>query len=420
MADDERNTKIDPTGSTPPGINADSCLPAKPMPSSSLVQSTIITGINGGNHKDDNSNTTKTFRQQIGIQLADVSDFINDNLIVVRYATFSTIILLGAYGIASSPLFYRYKHVMEIPQQMFKKRKYLHGRIVGVITENEGFSAVIRGQPNQTLKRPLSISLQGSIGSDDSYKADSIQHQYRPIVVLFRHSSPMERLLSQSAMKTMLSSSDKSSSTSPYHNLLPIELAGVSAPPYITSSIMSTSSSNNLDSSQVPLLNQLIQQKSKVSIQLLAQRITSEPQINTDANRREIPGSDIIKKNKAICHLHYQPPTSWFKYTNASLEMVQRGQACIHPNGMIVSLSNSPRNHTIVRFEPTVKQLHDDTRFLSKLERAEYSSWKSKVGMWALEDYRCLRTEYLEEEEMLKNKWHIWSLVKRGWEWMRR
>jgi len=39
-----------------------------------------------------NKNTTLTIKQQCGKQLSNITDFINDNLIVVRYATFSTVL----------------------------------------------------------------------------------------------------------------------------------------------------------------------------------------------------------------------------------------------------------------------------------------------------------------------------------------
>lgn len=446
---DDRGTSSDsPTGSVPLDANSEHSSPRTTESSSSMQPATTISGIVGDNIYPTTTTTSKSLRQQLGSELAHISDIINNNLIVVRYATFSTVLLLGVYGIANTPLFYRYKHVLDIPQQMFQKRKCIHGRIVGVVAaESEGMRYGIRKNPSsQSLRRSLSISTRSESGSNDSEKADSIQHEHRPIVVLFRHSSPMERLLTQSAMERVLSSAGKSttsllysSAANPYHNLLPIELAGISAPPSTSTTSLTRKPSI---SSQFPLLDQLIQQKTKVSLQLLAQR-TTQPVAPTsiqrhnrlDTNTRDIVAmSDDNIKHAAICHLHYHPPNSWFKSVNASLEMVRRGQAWMNPNGDVVALPPSNlRNSqfidkglhagattttTLVNFNPTVKQLRDDTQFLSKVEEAEYAAWKSKVGMWSTDEMRELRTEYLAEEESSKTKWQIRSIIKRGWEWM--
>jgi hypothetical protein len=435
-----------------------------PLMHTPIDTNTTISGIEGNSprEEDDSSSTTKSLRQQLGGEVARVSDFINDNLIVVRYATFSTILLLGVHGIAKTPLFYRYKHVLDIPPRMFQRRKWIHGRIVGVVAENEIMRFIVRNQSSQSFKRSISNSTQrtsGSYGRDD--KADSIQHKYRPIVVLFRHSSPMERILTQSSMERFLSTEKSSSpllystiAKNPYHNLLPIELAGISVPPTTintaTTSILSTSLTNQSTSSPFPLLTQLIGKNTNVSIQLLAQRTTPDDNTSAstsrgnlvdDTNKRgsiDAMGDDqYVLKHTAVCHLHYHSPSSWFKSTNASLEMVQSGQAWMNPNGGVVPvpLSNvgkhssvdkhNIREHTtttttLVNFNPTVKQLKDDSQFISKLEVAEYNSWKSKVGIWSIDDMRVLRSEYLAEEESTKMKWKLWSFVKRMWEWMRR
>ena len=90
----------------------------------------------------------------------------------------------------------------------------------------------------------------------------------------------------------------------------------------------------------------------------------------------------------------------------------------MNPNGDVVALPPSNLRTTLVNFNPTVKQLREDTQFLSKVEEAEYAAWKSKVGMWSTDEMRDLRTEYLAEEESSKTKWQIRSIIKRGWEWM--
>ena len=351
---------------------------------------------------------------------------------------------------------------------MFTKRKWIHGRIVGVV-ENESAGTSIKSKispirSNWSSSSPISTTKQsngiasiisstlrratgtkdndrsnpGERDSNNSIDSDILPEQ-RPIVVLFRHSSPMERLLTQSAMKKVLSFTGRSSSgllyspANPYRNLLPIELAGIVAPPsFISSSILSASLAGTPTAHKLPLLDRLIQQQAKVSVQLLAHRTATTSSSHTQQGSlgeykkedEDIPIDDQVG-NSAICHVHYQQPKQWFTTTNASLEMVRKGQAWINSSGGVipssdVSRDGSASNAPSVDSNPTVKQLQSDAKFISQLEEAEYSCWKSRLGMWSSDRVRGLRNEYFEEEEMLKNKWSVWSWIKKGWEWRRR
>jgi hypothetical protein len=57
----------------------------------------------------------ESWRQVVGRGMHYVSDVINENILVARYATIASVILLTAYGVASTPLFYRFKAVKDIP-----------------------------------------------------------------------------------------------------------------------------------------------------------------------------------------------------------------------------------------------------------------------------------------------------------------
>ena len=403
-----------------------------------------------------NTNTSSpiSVRHQIGKQLSSITDIINDNLIVVRYTTISTVLLLGGYGVANTPLFYRYKHVFDIPSNMFMKRRWIHGRIVGVAKrssnsslEGQSIASTSGRKQSSGVASLLSPTLHSrSTESDNNnYDGDINEQHQHPIVVLFRHSSPMERLLTQSAMDRVLSfTSGKASpsrsllyrSPNPYRNLLSVELAGIVDPP--STSMSGFASSDD----QFTLIDTLIQQKTKVSLQLLAQRTTSSNHENNkhdDKHFHNMTNDDIIQ-NTAICHLHYKQPKQWFATTNAALEMVQKGQAWINASGMVVPLSNidadvkdntkeDPSNRRrgessdssiIIGYNPTVKQLQSDTKFISQLEEAEYTAWKSKLGMWSSNQVRELKKEYIEEENLKKSSWSIISLIKRGWDFVRR
>ena len=152
---------------------------------------------------------------------------------------------------------------------------------------------------------------------------------------------------------------------------------------------------------------------------------------------------DEDMKSTVICHVHYRQPNQWFTSTNVSLELVKMGQAWVNASGMVVPLSapvtttkqsaqltkiyGSKRNHEenkndthIMNFIPTVKQLQKDAEFMSQLEQAEFSSWKSKVGMWSSPRARELRREYLEEEKLLKSRLSslsgFWGWLKKEWQ----
>lgn len=400
--------------------------------------STVEDGASASDTDANDSNTNTSLRQQLGLHFGSLTNVINENLLIIRYATISTVLLLGVYGVANTPLFYRYTNVMDIPSRMFIKRKWIHGRIIGVVgnesthpsvgrqMSSNNWSPLAPSKPTSkqsgiaslistSLKVATGANQSNTSGSDKGATNTEIQQEQRPIVVLFRHSSPMERLLTQSSMERVLSFTKSPSrllysSTNPYRGLLPIELAGVVAPP-------PSPSSSTLS---VPLLNQLIDQNAKVSLQLLAHRTTRE---KLASNQRDVPMDDDIK-NSAICHFHYRQPKQWFTTTNAALEMTRKGQAWINSCGMVVPLSNSDEdditsseNDTVITdFDPTVKQLQSDAKFISQLEDAEYTSWQSRVGMWSSDNNRGMRIEYVEEEESVKGG--IWGWVKRG-EWIR-
>jgi hypothetical protein len=57
----------------------------------------------------------ESWRQVVGRGMHYVSDVINENILAARYATIASVILLTAYGVASTPLFYRFKAVKDIP-----------------------------------------------------------------------------------------------------------------------------------------------------------------------------------------------------------------------------------------------------------------------------------------------------------------
>lgn len=304
---------------------------------------------------------------------------------------------------------------------MFTKRKRIHGRIIGVV-DNSTNNKVVAGYASDMA-------------------ATSSPAQQTPITILFRHSSPIERLLSQSAMEKILqftTARGKSTSGLLYsplntnRNLLPIELAGICLPPTIAStnnhhsaSVLSptlttgsSTSSSYSTSSQVPeVLQSLIEKNARVSLQMLALRTDSPSYKNgTERAASSLP-MDESGMHSAICHLNYRKPNQWFSTANLGLELVQRGQALVNQDGLVIPTKDGDSNNAaLIDFNPTVKQLQADSTFISQLEKAEFEAWKSREGVWSSSQMRELRKEYVEEEEFLNSS--LWSRIKRGLSWI--
>jgi len=79
-----------------------------------------------------------------------ISDIINNNLVAFRYGTVATVSLLTVYGLSHTPLFHRYKSVIEIPATHFQERKKITARMVGVGQNDQA------GQPVRLFVRHLS------------------------------------------------------------------------------------------------------------------------------------------------------------------------------------------------------------------------------------------------------------------------
>jgi hypothetical protein len=80
----------------------------------------------------ETAKTTPSVRETVGEAMHLFSDGINNNLIAARYGVFASIVLLSAYGISNTPLFFRFRTVGEIPASYFLNRRRLYGRIIGI------------------------------------------------------------------------------------------------------------------------------------------------------------------------------------------------------------------------------------------------------------------------------------------------
>jgi hypothetical protein len=78
----------------------------KPTASSSLAST---------DKNDNGDDSSLNARSVAGKAMTGFSDLVNENLIAFRYGTVASITLLTAYGLANTPLFFRYKTARDIP-----------------------------------------------------------------------------------------------------------------------------------------------------------------------------------------------------------------------------------------------------------------------------------------------------------------
>lgn len=65
------------------------------------------------------TNNNGIFRTVVGESMDNFTQFVNDNLIMARFGVMATVTLLAAYGIANTPLFFRFRTVAEIPCELY-------------------------------------------------------------------------------------------------------------------------------------------------------------------------------------------------------------------------------------------------------------------------------------------------------------
>jgi hypothetical protein len=81
-------------------------------PSSSRTAKETGDGDGDGDGGEDDPLSAK---HVAGKAMTGFSDLVNENLIAFRYGTVATVTLLTAYGLANTPLFFRYKTARDIP-----------------------------------------------------------------------------------------------------------------------------------------------------------------------------------------------------------------------------------------------------------------------------------------------------------------
>lgn len=353
--------------------------------------------------KVNKADDTSVIRSTVGSGVATLSDSINQNMVTARYASIATISLLTAYGIAHTPVFFRYRTVAELPATLFRKRRSLRCRLI-----------------RQEV-------------------ADTPPGTEQPIRLLVRHLSPAEQLLSRTWFDRLMSIHPSATirgkrPDQSTHELLEIEIAGITAPPdYLVSSYAEQ---------QGEWLRRLVRDRTVVTCQLVARRV--RVQRNTGArstlsfsmepwNKRKAPGLEDFNSNDpweaarqsqqiAVCKVYYRPQMMQFFATDLAESMVRFGRASPSRDGLFGELRRPNQQYPTDDYEEKVvdvtdslKELQKDANYLIRLDRAEYEAAKGSHGMWSDPNIRKSRPDVVEEVEF-QTKASAWQ---KAWRWLR-
>lgn len=157
-------------------------------------------------------------------------------------------------------------------------------------------------------------------------------------------------------------------------------------------------------------LRRLADQKAPVSCKLLSRQariIDGAPKRQTSAlaefNRA------VSEEQTAVCQIRYRPGGSFFRVDLAE-SLVRHGRAEIS-SGMFVT----PEDWSVIDTSNRVEDLKKDTKYMSRLEVAEYKAAKESVGIWADPMFRESRQDLVKEIEFEEEA----NLFQKVWRWFR-
>jgi hypothetical protein len=336
----------------------------------------------------DDANTAKesqlsSLTSSVGSSTAKFSDIVNDNLIAARYGAFATIGLLTVYGLAHTPLFFRYRTVADIPSSYFTARKCIRGRLIRAVPATDADQA---------------------------------------IMCYVRHLSPAERFLSKSWFDWLMKIHPSSAvlGKQPHQSdreLLQVEIAGIRSPPWYQSSAERPGE----------WLSRLVDEHTTVTCQLLARRVLdkeTDSTTNTASNGQSLKrsmysvlpelnkGSDQQSNVQvAVCKVYYRPQNFQLVATDIADSMVRFGRSTVTTDGLYYHDSNG----RVIDTNSNVKELRKDATYLEQLSNAEYEAAKGSYGMWADSEVRQSRADVVEEVEF-QTQAPMWKKI---WRWIR-
>lgn len=156
-------------------------------------------------------------------------------------------------------------------------------------------------------------------------------------------------------------------------------------------------------------LHRLADQKAPISCQLLSRRarIEGAPKRNTAALAEF--QQTVGEEQTAVCHIRYRPGGDFFRKDLAE-SLVCHGRASI-ASSMFVTLEN----WTMLDTSDRVEDLRKDTKYIKRLEEAEYKAATESVGMWADPLVRDSRQDLVEEITFQREA----NVLQKVWRWLR-
>jgi len=356
-----------------------------------------------------------SIRYSVGNAMYSVSDVVNNNLIAVRFGVTSSVILLGAYGISNTPLFFRFRTIHEIPSSYFVRRKRLYGRIVEVDTSS-------------SLSCP-----DGSI------------HLY------VRHLSPVGQILPKTwidffqKMNSTAVAVTASNDAERKRDMIKVTIAGVQYPPF-----------SHLRYKTEEYLERLARDGTLVSCQLLARQVPKTESSNIDGRlpprskrsmedafpelRAElsekgkerqqyyddddtpsfIVDEDTMEEHVGICKLSYRPTFFQLFPTDIAVSLLVSGNASVSSTLLASNQETSDVNSategtrtTIVDSSKRLDDLRNDVKYLERLTKAEYDALENEAGIWAFAEARETKSDVVAEIEFQANAGILQKLWRR-------
>lgn len=405
------------------------------------------------NEKDRSTPSSGKLRFVLGKGSTILSDWVNAHISETRILTTTTICLLTLYGIANTPLFFRYRTVEELPSSLFRQRKFITGRLIKVWVDEKRKSTKTPFQTSNSSSFLGSSDIEMEKNSNNNNDHNSYEFATFPILCHIRHCSPLESLLSKSwydwfikwhpSTATLGIRPDESN-----EELLLVEIAGVRSYSlrnnYANNSKKDTLSSlifsPTLQSkrSELEWLEMLAEERPKLTCQLLGRR--KPVVVVQETNKRRIPTSllmdrpddlqsyeplvdhhtSVSPRQIAVARLYYQSHslpysqiTQWLFPTDLALSLVAMGRACVsdhdeEKDGLFT-------HYRSFDMTDSVRDLRRDVAYAERLQKTEYRAAAERRGMWQDSAIRALRPDVVQEAEFQAHApWY-----QKLWRWLR-
>jgi len=375
-----------------------------PAPSPLIMDDDTVTGASPeydaktNSHVGDGPFPSYNARTIVGKGMNKFTALINDNIIAARYGVFATIALLTVYGIANTPLFFRYRTVAEIPGSYCIGRRRLYCRIIGVHRDANA-NYVTKGNENTSIQ------------------------------ISVRHLSPIGMLLPTSWFESLMRISPSNTKISrglvrgggkiedSNRDLLRLQIAGVLTPPLLRDSY---------DPEQ--FLERLAKNRTLVCCHLLGRRVVVSKERDEDLDQNKQHSSSDIRGDMnpvafddsmtdfstdfndyqvVLCRLTYRPHWQIFA-TDIAEALVKVGNVSVASN--ILNHSSSSYNTgtsykmlagtfktKIIDTSQRIQDIRRDIKYLDRLEMLEFEAAQKSMGMWSVPEVRQIKKEIADE-----------------------